>query len=256
MANLPYANILKRLSNRELIMPYLERSIIAESWPDTYTITIDSGPYYGAGDGYFHPSTHPLMGARQLYLMFHPDTKHLMAREQPTLQREMTLAMGSALHGVVQTQMEQAGLVRPENVEVEYVNHEHHVRGRIDFIVDHPSGKTIPVEMKTRTHFMFNKQAEILPSWDAQLSLALDATGHDEGVLLMVESGWPYSIKEFRVPKNTALLEEIYTKFDYVRHCIENNTPPLHCCDFNSKEMQACGARFACWLAPKEPLHG
>lgn len=246
-----YESILKRLSNKELILPYLERSIVSEKWPESYTVTIDSGAYYGHGDGYFHPSTHPLMGARQLYLMFHPSTRHLMVREPSTLQREMTLSMGSALHGVVQTQMEMAGLVTSDNIEVEYVNTEHHVRGRIDFIVDHPDGRTLPVEMKTRTHFKFNKQTEILPSWDAQLSLALDATGHDEGVLLMVESGWPYSMKEFLVPKNVELLETIYSKFDYVRDCIENNTPPLHCCDFDSVEMKACPARFSCWLAPK-----
>ena len=247
----PYAQVLRRLGDREMILPYLERSIIAENWPDSYTITIDSSPYYGAGDGRFHPSTHPLMGARELYYRFHPDTRDLIAQESPSLQREMTLAMGSALHGVVQAQMQMSGLVRPENIEVEYLNEEHNVRGRIDFIVDHPSGKTLPVEMKTRTHFKFDKQTEILPSWDAQLSLALDNTGHDEGILLMVESGWPYKMREFTVKRNDALLEEIYAKFDYVLECIKNNTPPLHCCGFDSPEMKACGARFCCWLAPK-----
>ena len=247
-----YESILRRLADRQMILPYFEKSIIGENWPEKYTITIDSGPYYGAGDGYFHPSTHPLMGARQLYLMFHPDTRHLMTREPPSLQREMTLSMGSALHGVVQAQMEICGMVKPENVEVEYVNKEHHVRGRIDFIADHPNGKQYLVEMKTRTHFKFSKQTEILPSWDAQLSLAMDATGHDEGILLMVESGWPYGMREFLVPKNVALLEEIYAKFDYVRDCIASNTPPRHCCDFDSPEMNACQARYSCWLAPAE----
>ena len=248
-----YESILKRLSNKELILPYLERSIVSEKWPESYTVTIDSGAYYGHGDGYFHPSTHPLMGARQLYYAFCPETRDQVIRERTTLQREMTLSMGSALHGVIQTQMQMAGLVtKPEDIEVEYINKEHHVRGRIDMIVDHPDGGRYPVELKTRTHFKFNKQTEILPSWDAQLSLALDATGYDTGILLMMESGWPYSLKEFVVPKNVKLLDEIYSKFDMVRECIANRTPPPHCCGYDSPEMKNCGARFLCWLAPHD----
>jgi hypothetical protein len=179
------------LADNELILPHFENRMLADNWPDSYTITIDSSPYYGAGDGYFHPSTHPLMGARELYYRFHPDTRDHVIRERRSLQSHMTLAMGSALHGVVQTQFEMAGLVRPENIEVEYVNHEHHVRGRIDFIVDHPNGQSLVVEMKTQNSFGFKNQKTIKPAWDAQLSLALDHQGLDTGVLLLVDPGRP-----------------------------------------------------------------
>lgn len=161
--------------------------------------------------------------------------------------------MGSALHGVIQTQFQMAGLLAPEDTEYEYVNKEHHVRGRIDFILNHPSGERILCEMKTQNSFAFKKQDAIKPSWDAQMSLAMDSTGFDYGILLVMESGWPYSFKEFRVPRNDKLLSEIYAKFDYVRSCIAMNTPPKYCCVLGSKEMDNCPARYSCWLAD-EPV--
>jgi hypothetical protein len=244
-----FKSIFNNLAQRQLVVPWLENALLSDSWPESYNISIDSGEYYGKGDGYFHPSTHSLMGARELYYRFHPDHRDKIIPERKSLQSHMTLAMGSALHGVIQTQFQMAGMLSPENTELEYVNKEHHVRGRIDFVLDpHPSGEKVLVELKTQNSFAFKKQDTIKESWDAQMSLAMDNTGFDYGILLVMESGWPYSFKEFRVPRNDKLLSEIYTKFDFVRSCISMNTPPKHCCVLNSKEMENCPARFSCWL--------
>ena len=164
----------------------------------------------------------------------------------------MTLSMGYALHGVIQTQMTMAGILTSEDTEVEYLNKEHHVRGRIDGIISHPSGERILLEIKTVNSFAFKKLEGIRPSWDAQMSLAMDNTGFDYGILLAVESGWPYSWREFRVPRNDSLLSEIYAKFDMVRSCIAMNTPPRYCCSLGSKEMDDCPARWECWLADEQ----
>jgi hypothetical protein len=249
VADLRFKGIFNNLSQGQLVVPWLENALLSDTWPESYNITIDSGEYYGKGDGYFHPSTHSLMGIRELYYRFHPDHKDKIIPEKRSLQSHMTLAMGSALHGVIQTQFQMAGMLKPENTEFEYVNAEHHVRGRIDFILDHPDGNQYPVELKTQNSFAFKKQDSIKPSWDAQLSLGLDNSGFDLGILLVMESGWPYSFKEFRVPRNDKLLSEIYAKFDYVRSCIAMNTPPKYCCVLGSKEMENCSARYECWLS-------
>ena len=255
MTTKSFAKILKSLAeNKELVVPWLESALLADNWPESYQIKIDSSPYYGHGDGYFHPSTHSLMGARELYYRFHPATRDKIIAERRSLQSHMTLAMGSALHGVVQTQLEMAGLCNPEDIEVEYVNKEHHVRGRIDFIVNHPDGQRIPCEMKTQNTFGFNKQETIKETWDAQLSLALDNSGFSFGVLLVLESGFPYRMKEFTVPRNDALLSSIYSKFDYVRECIALDTPPKPCCPLDSQQMTKCPARFSCWMSDDPEL--
>jgi hypothetical protein len=100
----------------------------------------------------------------------------------------------------------------------------------------------------TQNSFGFKRQDTIKPSWDAQLSIALDHLGMDTGILLLVEAGWPYAMREFLVKRNDALLEEIYTKFAFVRECIERDTPPEYCCNLDSDEMKKCPARFECWL--------
>jgi hypothetical protein len=244
-----FEGLLNRIVNKDLILPYFEISMLADKWPDKYHIEVDSSPYYGAGDGYFHPSTHALMGERELYLRFHPDYQHLLVGERKSLKGQMTLAMGSALHAVLQTQMEMAGLIHKDDIEVEYINTDHHVRGRIDWIAHLPNGLICPVEFKTRMSWAFKKQAEPEPEWLAQLNLGMDATGHDFGVLLMLESGFPYQMREFHVRRNPALLEDIYAKFDRVRQAIATDTRPRACCAYNSPQMKDCAARFACWLA-------
>lgn len=242
--------ILQRLASRDLILPFFESGMLADNWPDEYTITIDSRPYYGAGDGYFHPSTHALLGERELYYRFHPATRDLMVPERPSIQRQMAFAMGSALHGVVQTQISMMGLVKSdEDIEVEYVNDAHHVRGRIDWVTQLPTGEILPVEMKTRTVSRFAWQSEPEPSWIAQLNLGLDAKNMDLGILLMVEAGYPYRMTEFQIRRDPVLLEEIYSKFDRVRAAIKADIPPRHCCPPDSAVMNKCPARKVCWLA-------
>lgn len=244
-----YESILKRLQEKELITPYLESSIVAENWPDFYNVKVDSSPYYGAGDGYFHPSTHPLMGARELYYRFHPDTRGLMVQERPSLRREMIFAMGSALHAVVQTQMLMCGLVKDEkDIEVEYILKDQHVRGRADWTVHHPNGGDYVVEMKTQDTWLYKKQDEVKPAWDAQLSLAEYALGIDQGILLLVERGGGFQMREFPHRRNDNLLDEIFEKFAMVRQAIAVSQPPTHCCTFDSPTMTGCAARFSCWL--------
>lgn len=248
--------ILNRLASRDLILPYFESGMLADNWPPSYTIEIDSSPYYGLDedgkpDGYFHPSSHALLGERELYYRFHPDTRDKMVWERNSLQRQLGFAMGSALHGVVQTQMVMMGLVAPEDVEVEYVNEEHHVRGRIDWMAN-LNDTRLAVEMKTRTSWLFARQTEIEPSWRAQLNLAMDSQDVDLGVLLMMESGYPYRCTEFQVQRDRELLAEIYAKFDRVRAAVEANEPPRHCCAPDSTIMQACPARYVCWLAKED----
>jgi hypothetical protein len=55
-------------------------------------------------------------------------------------------------------------------------------------------------------------------------------------------------MREFKHSRNDVLLRDVFNKFDYVRECVANNTPPRHCCLADSQEMQNCAARFECWL--------
>lgn len=239
---------MRDLSGGNLVIPYLKKALLADDWPLKYTIEVDSSPYYGYGDGYFHPSTHGLMGERELYLMFHPATAKQMIPEDRTVGDHLTLSMGSALHAVCQTQFQMAKVLRPENCEVEFIIKEHHVRGRADMILDHPSEGPLVVEFKTQNSRMFQFQEEMKDMWEMQLSIQLYGLGHTKGVLLVMESGHPYRMREYHYDRNDDLLARTFAKFDYVRDCIARNTPPPHCCSKGSKIMEKCPARHVCWL--------
>ena len=248
-----FDNILKRMANQEILLPIFENQMRMGDWPERYTIEIDSSPYYGTGDGYFHPSTHSLMDERQLYYLFHPRTRKFVVDEPFSLQREMTVAVGTSLHAVIQTMMVMTGLLEEKNIEKIFVIEDHHVRGKIDMIVDHPTFGPIVVEIKSRTHYKFHKTIEPLPEWEAQLSIQLDAVGLEKGLILMAETGYPFRLKEIPVARNDALLSTIYAKFDRVREAIALDRPPEYCCAPNSATASNCPVRFACWMNPNGP---
>jgi hypothetical protein len=77
--------------------------------------------------------------------------------------------------------------------------------------------------------------------------MALDNSGHDMGILLVMEAGWPYTMREFRVPRNDELLSRTYEKFDRVRDALEDDNMPAPCCAPESAEMKVCPFRFFCW---------
>lgn len=249
MPSKPYGSILTSLADKDLLLPYFRNALLSKQWPDSYTVTIDSGPYYGHGDGMFHPSTHAMMGARELYYRFHPKHRDKIVHEQRSPESEITLSVGSAIHGIVQAQFQMAGLIRnPDNCEVEYTIPEHNARGRVDFLVHHPDGCTYPVELKTINSRGYSMLTQIKESWDAQLSMGLHGLGYSTGILLVLEVGYPYRMREFLVDRNDHLLSQIFAKFDHVMECIANDAPPEHCCSLDSVAMKACPARFECWL--------
>lgn len=243
-----HREVMKDLSGGNLLTPYLKNAMLADNWPDEYIIKVDSRPYYGLGDGYFHPSTHGLMDERKLYYMFHPETRDKMHYEERTVTDQFILGMGSALHAVCQTQFQMAGLLRPENTEKEFIIEAHHVRGRADMILDHPTEGELVVEFKTQNSRAFEWQYEMKPQWEMQLSIQLYGLKKKRGVLFVMEAGLPYRMREYHYDRDDDLLARTFAKFDYVRECIERDTPPGHCCSKGSKEMKACPARYSCWL--------
>lgn len=257
---LQFSSVLAQLQQEDLVLPYFSTAMLADSWPDSYDVKIDSRPYYGLtdpegeahetgpGDGMFHPSTHPLLGKRLLWYMFHPEWAGKLEYEKRTMTSMLTLSMGSALHAILQTQFVMANILTEADVEVEFINEEQNVRGRLDMIINHPEHGRVPVEIKTQNHFSFAKQNEIKPSWDAQLSVGMTETGYDFGILLLVEAGWPYTMKEFRVRRNDALVSEIYEKQQSVLEAVELDQMPEHCCAYKSATMKKCPARFVCWM--------
>ena len=69
---------------------------------------------------------------------------------------------------------------------------------------------------------------EALPYWKYQMHPYMDKMNKESAVILVIEMGWPFAMKEFRIPKEQRILDEIYNKWEYVTECIKNKTPPSH----------------------------
>lgn len=257
-----FRSIFKKMQNKKLLTPYLDLAITQSRWPDSYQIKVDSRPYYGLGDGRFHPSTHGKIydKPRLLWYMFHPEYAAKLELEPPSLQREMTFAMGSALHAVVQTQFQMVGLCAPfdehgqsPDIEVEYTDEARNTRGRTDFIAHHPVEGPTVCELKTMNGMSFSKIEDTVesmkPEWKIQLSMALDNLNQPWGILLVFQAGWPYRFEEIRYPRDDALLSQVYDGFAVAQEGLALDSPPEFCCSYNSPTMKSCPARFVCWLA-------
>lgn len=245
-----FDNILKRMGNQELVLPMLENQMRASTGNG---VDLHGSVWAGRGDGWFHPSTHALMDERVLYYLFHPKTQKYLVDEPFSMQLEMAAGVGTSLHQIIQRQLVLTGLVKPENIEKPFTIEEHHVCGLIDSIVDHPTRGPVICEIKSRTHFKFSKTTEALPKWEAQLSIQLDSQGLEHGLIIMVESGYPFRLKEISVARNDKLLSQIYAKFDRVREAIALDRAPEYCCAPNSTTVTSCPARFCCWMHPEGP---
>ena len=242
-------SLLKRLGSREVLVPHIEQSMLAESWPQSYSVEVDTSPYYGqmtpegerleigSGDGRYHPSSHSLACPRDLYIAFHPKLQHLRPSMRKDLAFYMTVNFGQAIHSLLQAQLEMCGLLVPNSVEWEYDCPEHNVRGRIDAVIETPTAGPTVLDIKTINSrgFSYLQAHEPKLSWDAQVNLGMDHYGVDQGLILAVEAGYPWGLKEVTVKKNPALLDSIYTKWERVTEAIQRDTP------------LDCPCREACW---------
>ena len=242
-------SLLKRLGSREVLVPHIEQSMLAESWPQSYSVEVDTSPYYGqmtpegerleigSGDGRFHPSSHSLACPRDLYIAFHPKLQHLRPSMRKDLAFYMTVNFGTAIHALLQAQMTMSGLLVPGTVEWEYDCEKHNVRGRLDGVIQPPNDGEIVLDIKTINSRGFSHLQSHEPklSWDAQINLGMDHYGVNRGMVLAVEAGYPWGLKEVTVKKNPALLDSIYTKWERVTEAIQRDTP------------LDCPCREACW---------
>lgn len=235
-------SLMKRLASREILVPHIEQSMLAENWPQSYSVEIDTSPYYGqrtpegehieigSGDGRFHPSSHSLACQRDLYIAFHPQLQHLRPVMRKDLAFYMTVNFGTAIHGLLQTQLEMCGLLVPGSVEWEYDCKDHNVRGRIDAVIQPPNHGEVVLDIKTINSrgFSFLKAHEPKESWDIQVNLGMEHYGADEGLILAVEAGYPWGLKEVPIKRRSYITEPVYEKWERVTEAIQHDDP-LRC---------------------------
>jgi hypothetical protein len=250
-----------------VIRPHLDGYLMSGQWPEDLTIrfrkhTLEHGP-----DGWFHPSTHPLMGLKRLY--YYLTSPKLWVPEPKEPKSVLTTTIGEALHGFVKSLLiDQGVLIKqmgcacgdPECDEWYWedplVRSKGHSDGRLELpVLGYPDGPK-NFEFKTATPLMklpddldlegFKKKK---PGYWAQQQEYMRMSGLPMTVLIFMQTGYPYEVREFHIPADPQFQEETAQKYALAIECADAVHEPPPCCWPGSPESKQCEARTVCPIA-------
>ncbi len=198
-------------------------------------------------DGWFHPSTHPTMDDRQLYYYMTEPTR--MIKEQFDSTSIMAMVAGTFWHAFIQMAGLDIGLIT--DVEVGVEDETYRSRGSMDGLLS--SGDAL--EIKTMALTKMGNITDVFtfmlkcPEYYAQAQEYLRMSGRDRMVVVLVNTAYPFEMREIHVPYNASAANETCRKYTKVLQAIADQRPPAACCMPKSKESRACMARTVCPIA-------
>lgn len=217
-------------------------------------------------DGYFHPSTHPLMDERVLYhYLAEPERLQLEVFDPTSV---MAVTQGSFWHEFIQTCGIHAGLLLP-NPKPSPKRHiaEWGWEHRETLSRGHSDGLTNPKVFFREEIFEFKSMREpkmrklpklpvdhpdlaeafkvLVPDYYAQAQEYLRISGRDwwRGVILAME--WPYEMREIVIRADPFFQSQIAEKYRRVIQAAADGRPPASCC----QDFAGCPARGMCPVA-------
>lgn len=252
-----------------VVKPLVESYLHHARFPDVFSVTFRNEGKDRKPDGWFHPSTHPLMGERQLY--YYLTKPEDWIPEEISYPNRMAILMGTAVHSFIQMCMLDDGiLVKPTGTciacgrehgfkknqcpEHGAIDKELGRRGHGDGLLNLPRWGMGWFEFKT-----INDKASIKltdhdlewlkkrkPDYYAQIQDYLDMTGLSKAIILFAILGFPWHLVEIEVPYDVAYATRLRAKYRRVREAEAAGMAPDPCCSPLSKEAKACSARAVC----------
>ena len=233
-------NLYRQLSEKKIIAPIVQTCLMNQTWPKNMVFP---DPYYHDShtDDYAHPSTHAVPGELALFHMLSLERKKLLPKEEQTFTRTFTPMMGSMVHTIIQQKLIHDGWVQPEDVEIALINEEEHWRGHADLMF-----KGNLIDIKTINSRSFQMLTVAKKSWDYQLHPYMHNLGLKTSMVLAIEVGMPWNMKEIRVDFKQKTLDTIFSKWERVRKAIKEDIPPDSCCDYGDHTYCpiACGGKI------------
>lgn len=262
--------IMRDAQHGTVVKPLLHSYLLDAKWTSDFAITFKKGPTSRKPDGWFHPSEHPSWQARQLYyLITQPDDL-----DAELLEYKSTLAVtvGTAMHGFIEMCLKDIGIllgperlrelgfqVHPKSGEPAVSDPEAGSRGHMDgvleiFLPDFPKEPYPLFEFKTSNENVLRKIEDLdleafirmFPEYYAQAQEYLRMSGRSVSVVLFMQMGFPWTLKEFHIPANPRYQRGVQMKYLQVRKAVEEGELPEACCGPGSKEAKSCPARGIC----------
>lgn len=266
-AGMDLTQVLKQVHSGLLLTPQLRNYFDAGNTPRV-NVKLRPHPLDKApGDGWFHPSTHPLWSERSLYhYLAEPEN---LTPDKPHYALTMSRDFGSMGHVYVQSALAELGLL-PKDLqkctvcppalrcaEPGVIDEEVGMRGHMDGILalpGEPRGGDL-FELKTAGEFGGMKVRGLedldtegfkvkFPEYYAQDQCYMKMSGRRRTIVVFIILGYPWETREFHVPYDPSYVDKIWEKLAAVRQAVADQSPG-HCwC--SSKERTKCRARFLC----------
>lgn len=261
-----FSGTMKQLVSGQIVKPILQNYLFDAKFPD-YSLTFKKQKMERDPDGWFHPSTHPLMSERALYeYLAHPKDFPV---EKKRYMSTFAVTMGKVYHEFIQMCLEDAQ-IRPAHLQVCTMcppkrkcnepgvkDEDTGARGHMDGILDVsrfpalPEGMVEPVfEFKTTGNNFGKLTKDTLdldlpyfkskwPVYYAQVQEYMRMTGKAWTIVLFMEGNFPWEMREYHVPFDPAFAQRIANKYRSVRQAVADGVPPRCCmstsCPIKSK---------------------
>ncbi len=261
-----------------VLVPALRSFLYNAKYPDDFTVHFKK-KQTRTPDGWFHPSEHPLLPERMLYLAGRFPQHVVPELLQPY--STLSVTMGKALHDFIEMCLQSLGLLMtPEMFEAEGIPYDPETRepkvsceatgarGSMDGIslammLLWPELERQHFEFKTTNERKLSKIKDLdleafrqtWPGYYAQAQEYQRMSGYRMSIVVMMALGYPWAMREFHIPYDEAFASGIEAKYLRVREAIaldeQSDTLSLDrlpeaCCTPRSQAARECPAREMC----------
>lgn len=256
-----FDQVIKSNETGSVLAPVLYSYLIQGRLPDPLKVKVRGGTGDRPPDGWFHPSSHPLLTSRQLYYyLVDPDAW----RPKPfDYTIKMSALIGSLVHEIIETALQDLGfLMIPRGTcascgmpqplkckEFGAVDAEAGTRGHLDGQLN-IEGVVSGFEFKTCHPNVLSRVPENdleafktkWPYYFSQVQEYMRMTGLRLFTVLFWSMGNPWEMKEFQVPFDPEYSGSVRAKYLEARRAVEMGSPPPPCCSPGSPTAKSCPA--------------
>lgn len=249
-----------------VIKPLLQNYLHGHEWGEDFVVHFNAGKQDRKPDGWFHPSSHPLMPERMLYWYLAGDK---WLNEPMDYFGVISVTMGTAVHDFIEFCLTDMGirLNREELIDAGFEVPEDPAkseplvsdvvtgaRGAMDGVVKLPDGSLAAFEFKTTgpMHLRSVNDLDLAwfrdkwPGYYAQLQEYLRLSGLSQAIVIIMGLSYPWDMIEVHMPADEFFQMDLRKKYLSVRADVESGELPPPCCSPGSKEARVCPARLVC----------
>lgn len=249
MADVTFNRIIKHAHQGDLFLPVIQSYIANQNFP-SFTVKCEA-PTDRPPDGWFHPSTHPLWGERQLYYYLTQPEELIPNRLDPL--GVLAVTSGNFWHSFFEPILLKAGLITHSEFSV--VDEEAGSRGHMDGINDDEG-----LEIKTMNERKMGKIPEgpasskevqqawraLVPEYAAQADSYMLMSGRKRQRFIVVGTAYPFPMREIALDYDEQSAVAVREKYLRVRQAVADQRLPAPCCNPGSVAAKQCPARNIC----------